>query len=139
MKKIFLFLTVAFFATTGFGQELPRIEHDTLFSKSGYNVTKGSLVRLGAGSNSVDGSFVYVKIDEEGRYGYNDRRNILPASWKDVRMHVYRVTKRGNKKNGYTYYVLLLAHSGPKIQVDLDNAINAGEIIIPDKIKAASK
>ena len=136
MKKILLVLTITFFATTGFCQDLPRIEHDTLYTKSGYNVTEGMLVRLGTGSNSVDGSFLFVKRNEDGPY--NDYKNILPASWKDVRMHVYRVTKRGNKKNGYTYYALLLAHSGPKVQVDLDRAIKAGEIIVPDSIKTTS-
>ncbi len=137
MKKIFIFLVVAFFARTAFCQELPRIEHDTLYSLSGYNLTEGMIVRLGTGSNSVDGSFVYVQRNDKSAYIPANR--IIPASWKDVRMHVYRVTKRGSKKDGYKYYVLLLAHSGPYVQVDLDKAIEAGEIIVSDNSKTASK
>ncbi len=137
MKELVLFATLILCAKKGLAQDLPRIEHDTLFSKSGYNVSEGMLVHLGAGSNTVDGSFIYVKRNEDGPYNY--KYNILPAPWKDVRMHVYRVTKRGNKKNGYTYYALLLAHSGPKIQVDIDKTLAAGEIIMPEPLKTSSK
>jgi len=136
MHRLKFFVTILLCSKTVFSQDLPRISHDTLYSQHGYNLTIGDLVRLGAGSNPVDGSFVYVKRNEDGPY--NDHLNILPASWKDVRMHVYRITKRGSNKNGYTFYALLLAHSGPKIQVNLDKAIDAGEIIVPNNIKPPS-
>lgn len=131
---LFTFVLISQFATA---QDLPRISHDTLYSKSGYNLTEGDLVRMGTGSNKVDGSFVYARRNDNS--GLIPKNRILPASWKDVRMHVYRVTRRGNKKDGYTYLVLLLAHSGPYVQVELDKAIKAGEIIVPDNIQTASK
>jgi hypothetical protein len=132
MKKMFILLTILFFSIFGFSQDLPRIEHDTLYSVSGYNLAEGMIVRLGTGANKTDGSFVYVQRNDKS--GYIPANRIIPASWKDVRMHVYRVTKRGNKKDGYKYYALLLAHTGPYIQVDLDKAIKAGEIIVPGSI-----
>lgn len=70
MKELVLFATLILCAKKGLAQDLRRIEHDTLFSKSGYNVAEGMLVRLGTGSNTVDGSFIYVKRNEDGLSEY---------------------------------------------------------------------
>ena len=47
---------------------------------------------------------------------------------------VVRIEKRGNKKNGYSYYPIINV-GAIRYEVDIENAISVGEIVVPDEFK----
>ncbi|MBS1731731.1 MAG: hypothetical protein JST02_00405 [Bacteroidetes bacterium] len=63
MKKIFSFLLFLPFAATA-QKAIPKYEHDTLYSTSGYKMYKGMVLHLGKGSRT-DGKFRYINIKSD--------------------------------------------------------------------------
>jgi hypothetical protein len=63
MKHLFLLsiITLTFGVSEAQSQEnyLPRLERDTLFTSSGFTVTKGQKIKLGMGT-MPDGNFKYI-------------------------------------------------------------------------------
>jgi hypothetical protein len=52
-------------------------------------------------------------------------------------MKVVKLQKRGSEKKGFAYYILLSGF--PRYEVDVENAIRFGEIVVPDEFKPKSE
>ncbi len=123
--------------------ELPRLDNDTLYTTSGFKITKKQTLKLGMGS-TPDGSFKFVRINSASLFGYNSDRpnaanyaNAGPRSMAGHEYKVLKIEKRGTKKTGYVYYCVLPGL--PRYEIDVENAIAVGEISIPAEFRQESK
>lgn len=115
---------------------------DTLVYKGGLKFYKGLKIKMGTGS-MPDGDFKYARISSTSVFQYSsstgyqglaNQANSMPRRCSGYEYSVVRIDKRGNKKNGYMYYPII--NAGPiRYEIDLENAINAGEVIVPDEYK----
>ena len=68
----------------------------------------------------------------------NNRANAANAAAPRHANHtveVARTDKRGSKKVGYTYYAILKMGEASRYECDVESAIIAGEIVVPDEFK----
>jgi hypothetical protein len=137
MKKI----AIAFIllSTNAFSQEeLPKFSNDTLYTASGYTITLNQELKIGTGS-MPDGDFKFIRKNSASMFNYTsntgyqglaNQANSFPRSEAGHTYKVKRIEKRGTKKHGYNYYVVL--NSGLiKYEMDVENAITFGELIVP--------
>lgn len=122
-------------------QKGPGIYNDSLYTSSGMIIGKGQKVKLGIGT-MPDGDFKFIRINSssiffnnEVRY-YNSDFNANAANSMNRRQSgkeftVVKIEKRGNESHGYTYYAVVAGM--PRYEVDVENAIAAGELINPSK------
>ena len=117
---------------------------DTLYTASGFKVYVGQQLKIGVGS-TPDGDFKYIRRSATSLFnyysttGYNalaNSANALPRSLSGHQYEVLRIDKRGNKKNGFVYYPIL---KQIRYEIDMDNAISFGEIVVPDEFKPKPK
>jgi hypothetical protein len=126
---------------------LPQILGDTLFTSSGFNIAKGQKIKIGTGS-MPDGNFKYIRINSASFFAYNtmsnnihnpneaNYANSLNRSESGHQLTVVKLEKRGDEIRDYVYYVV--CKGLPRYEIDIENAINAGEVIIPLTEKSAS-
>lgn len=126
--------------------ELPRINNDTLFTTSGFKILDGEKIKIGTGS-MPDGDFRFIRTNSASlfRYysttGYNglaNQANSLPRSQSGLTYKIKRLEKRGNKRHGYVYYAII-GSGMVNYEMDVENAISAGEIVVPDEFKPKPK
>lgn len=147
MKKTILFFFLSVAITTIYSQSdssVTRLENDTLYTKSGFKITENQQLKIGTGT-MPDGDFKYIRIAATSLFQYtgNDRSavnsaNSLYASSRGLQYKVVRIDKYGNKKRGFVYYPIINV-GATRYQVDIDNAIAAGEIDVPDEFKPKPK
>jgi hypothetical protein len=150
MKKILTALTFTLLVSNAFSQDkentLPKVVEDTLFTKSGYNIVIGQEINLGTGS-TPDGDFKFIRRNSSGfgtmmvmtdNNAYNKSELSLPRTMAGHKGKVVKIVKRGNKKIGIDYEPLVTFGSG-RYEIDVDNAIATGEIVVPDEFKPKSK
>lgn len=150
MKKILILLPALLFITKSYSQEsdstFPRVVKDTLFTTSGYKIIVGQDISLGTGS-TPDGDFKFVRRNSSGfgtmmvmtnNNGYNKSELSLPRNMAGHKGKVVKIVTRGNKKIGKTYEPLITLGSG-RWEIDVDNAIATGEIVVPDEFKPKPK
>jgi hypothetical protein len=118
---------------------LPRIQNDTLITTSGFKIYEGMQLKLGVGT-MPDGSFKFIRISETSLMAYSgtnqgavNSANAMKRSASGMTFKVIRIDKRGSKKHGYVYYPIL--GGGSRYEVDIENAIPVGEVVIPDEYK----
>jgi hypothetical protein len=145
-SKIYTLLAAAFFVSNAaLAQDsLPKIENDTLYTTSGYNIGEGQEITVGKGS-LPDGEFFYIKRNTKAAIGFNMEatKNGDKAMSGNFPKHQYgqkfivkKLRKDGSKKRGYNYMAII--NSGPtKYEIDVENAITAGELKVPDEYKSA--
>ncbi|MET3979010.1 hypothetical protein ABIB62_001579 [Mucilaginibacter sp. UYP25] len=141
--KLLLMLSAALFAvTTCFSQELPMIKGDTLYTTSGFKIIKGQDLKIGTGT-MPDGDFKFIRINQASLFSYYsttgyqglaNQANALSRGKSGSLMKVAKLQKRGSEKKGFMYYVLLSGFT--RYEVDVENAIAAGEIVVPDEYKS---
>jgi len=124
---------------------LPTITGDTLFTSSGFNIARGYKIKIGAGS-MPDGNFKYIRINSASFFAYNSMSNnihnpneanyanSLNRSESGHQLTVVKMEKRGDENKGYVYYVV--CKGLPRYEIDIENAIAAGEVIIPSSEKS---
>jgi|SRR5688572_1125626 len=119
---------------------LPRIEGDTLYTTSGFKVTEGQELKIGTGS-MPDGDFKFIRrnaaslwnyYSTTGYQGMANQANAFPRNQAGLKYKVKRIEQRGKKKTGFVYYVVI-ATGMVKYEMDIDNAIKSGELIVPDE------
>ena len=150
MKKILTALTLTFIFSHTFSQNsdstLPKLVKDTLFTTSGYKIVAGQNINLGTGS-TPDGDFKFIRRNSTGfgtmmvmtdNNAYNKSQFSLPRNMAGHKGKVVKIVTRGNKKIGVTYEPLISFGSG-RYEIDVDNAIASGEIIVPDEFKPKPK
>lgn len=145
MKNFFFAVALCAYALVCRGQEstLPKYENDTLYSTSGFKITPEQKIKLGTGS-TPDGSFKFVRINSNSFFSYssdkpNDANNANagPRSMSGHEYKVAKIDKRGTRKTGYVYYAVLAGL--PRYEIDVDNAIAVGEIVVPSEYKPGAK
>ncbi|MBN8665815.1 MAG: SHOCT domain-containing protein [Chitinophagales bacterium] len=111
---------------------------DTLrHAASGFLFEEGTKLKLGQGT-MPDGSFKYIKINSASLMSYYgnspnaaNSANALPPSFGGKNAEVARLELRGTRKTGYSPYAILKLGMPMRYECDIDNAIAAGELIIP--------
>jgi hypothetical protein len=113
--------------------------NDTLFLKSGFKVYENLKLKAGTGT-MPDGTFKFIRRSSTSLlsyYGVNqsavNSANALPSRSSGLEYKVIRIDKRGTKRNGFVYYPIL--GGGVRYEVDIENAVACGEIILPDEYK----
>ena len=148
MKKaiIIVLLTALIEATYCQDSTLPKIENDTLFTTSGYKIVKKQMIKIGTGT-MPDGDFKYIRASASsiismtsthGDRSADNARRAFPRHNSGTTFPVRRIDKLGNKKHGYVYY----AKIGSAIidyEIDVENAIASGEIVVPEEYKPKPK
>jgi hypothetical protein len=69
---------------------------------------------------------------------YNKSQLSLPRNMAGHKGKVVKIVTRGNKRIGITYEPLVTFGSG-RYEIDVDNAISSGEIVVPDEFKPKPK
>lgn len=146
MKKQLLTLAAIAITNLALAQsDLPKIEGDTLYSSSGYKIGKGQDLKIGTGT-MTDGDFKYIRINSgsllkytstAGYQGLANQANSLPRSRSGQSLKVIKVEARGNKKRGYNYFVVL--GGAARYEVDVENAIATGEVVVPAEFTPKNK
>lgn len=142
-----LMAAMFFVANTALAQDsLPKIENDTLYTTSGYRIGEGQEITVGKGS-LPDGGFFYIKRNTKAAIGINfestkngDKAmsDAFPKHQYGQKFIVKKLRKDGSKKRGYNYMAII--NSGPtKYEIDVENAITAGELKVPEEYKSAGQ
>lgn len=112
---------------------------------SGFVIKVGEKVKLGRGT-MPDGTFKYIRANAASLFSYSgpnansaNSANALMYSYNGLMGEVARIENRGNKRRGYVTYLILKLGLPARYEVDLDNAIQSGEIVIPDEFKPKEK
>lgn len=145
MKNL-LFFTLLLLSLLSFAQQEAKLENDTLTTSTGFKVYEGLELKIGTGSmNDADFKFIRTNASSLFRYssttGYQGLANQGNSFRRENSGLVYKVKSimaRGSKKNGYVYYVKI-GRGLINYEVDLENAIRSGEIIVPDEFMPKSK
>ena len=141
MKKSVLTILFAVTVACCFAQNEAKILGDTLISTSGYKIVKGQDLKIGVGTMQ-DGTFKYIRTNAASFFNYTSTNgnqagansaNALARNSSGLLMKVIRVEPRGNKKRGYVYYAVL--GGVIRYEVDVDNAIASGEIVVSNEFK----
>lgn len=145
MKKLLLTFTMFIFGIL-FSQTSPKFENDTLTTSTGFKVYEGLDLKIGTGSMN-DGDFKFVRTNASSLFNYYsttgyqglaNQANSFRRSNSGLTFKVKKIMSRGNKRNGYVYYVKI--GSGLiNYEMDIENAIKSGEIVIPDEFKLKEK
>lgn len=150
MKRTLLFFATLFTFSNSYSQEkdstLPKVIEDTLFTTSGYKIVVGQDLSIGTGA-TPDGDFKFIRRNSSGfgtamimsdNNSYNKSQLSLPRNMAGHKGKVVKIVTRGNKKIGKTYEPLITFGSG-RYEIDVDNAIASGELIVPDEFKPKPK
>jgi hypothetical protein len=106
----------------------------------------GQNIHLGAGT-TPDGDFKFIRRNSSGfgtmmvttdNNAYNKSELSLPRNMAGHQGKVVKIVTRGNKKIGITYEPLVTFGMG-RYEIDVENAIASGEIIVPDEFKPKPK
>ncbi|MCS3530552.1 SHOCT domain-containing protein [Chryseobacterium sp. JUb7] len=145
MKKVLLIFTLVFFGMY-YSQTAPKFENDTLTTSTGFKVYEGLDLKIGTGSMN-DGDFKFIRTNAgsifnyystTGYQGLANQANSFRRSNSGLTFKVKKIMTRGSKKNGFVYYVKI--GSGLiNYEMDVENAIKSGEIIVPDKFLPKEK
>jgi len=116
---------------------------ETLYLVSGYKISKGDAVKFGVGSTQ-SGAFKYIRKNSSSLFSYTsktdnaaDNANNMPRNMAGMSLPVKRIEKRGSKKMGFAYY-LVVKQSIIAYECDVKNAIASGELEVPPEFIAKS-
>ncbi|MET3538407.1 SHOCT domain-containing protein [Chryseobacterium limigenitum] len=145
MKKTVLIFTLLFFGIY-YSQTLPKFENDTLTTSTGFKVYEGLNLKIGTGSMN-DGDFKFIRTNASSMFNYYsttgyqglvNQANSFRRSNSGLTFKVKKIMTRGNKRNGFVYYVKI--GSGLiNYEMDVENAIKYREIIVPDEFLPKEK
>ncbi len=140
MKKILFFSLVCFSTILSYCQNnvVPGIENDTLYTTSGYTISVGQEIKLGVGTKD-NGDFKFITAAKTLLAPPNQRLPSLRSSADGHIATVKKIKAEGNSKNGYVYHVIIGVGEPMNYECDVESAIVAGEIIVPDQYKPKVK
>jgi hypothetical protein len=150
MKTILLFFATCLIVSRTLSQEndstLSKIVKDTLFTTSGYKIVIGEKVSIGTGS-TPDGDFKFIRRNSTGfgtamlmtdNNSYNKSQLSLPRNMSGYKAEVVKFVIRGSRKIGFRHEPLVTLGSG-RYEIDVENAIASGELVVPDEFKPKAK
>jgi hypothetical protein len=140
MKKILLLSLIYISSIVAYSQSkvLPRIENDTLYTTSGYTIQVGQDIKLGIGTQD-NGDFKFITAAKTLLSPPNQRLPSLRSSANGHTATVKKIKAEGNSKNGYVYHVIIGVGGPMNYECDVESAIVAGEIVVPDQYKTKAK
>lgn len=148
MKKAFVLFLIITCVTKSYTQDamLPKVIGDTLFTTSGYKIIVGQEINIGTGA-TPDGDFKFIRRNSSGlgamlimtdNNSYNKSELSLQRNASGHKGKVVKIVSRGNKKNGIVYEPII-NFGAARFEIDADNAIASGEIIVPNEFKPQPK
>ena len=134
MKKILLpFIFIYAFSVNAQIPQKQTIFGDTLVTSIGWKLIKKSDIKLGTGS-LPSGDYKFVTTSSRSWLASStipiDRR----ANGMYLRIKDFRVV--GNSKRGYVNYLVLGGGNIVNYECDIESAIKAGEIEVPEKYRS---
>nr|WP_236852946.1 hypothetical protein [Chryseobacterium sp. MEBOG07] len=145
MKRLVVLMTLLIFGIS-YAQSTPKFENDTLTTSTGFKVYEGLDLKIGTGSMN-DGDFKFIRTNASSLFNYSsttgyqglaNQANSFKRSNSGLTFKVKKIMPRGSKKNGFVYYCKI--GSGlVNYEIDLENAIRSGELIIPDEFLPKEK
>jgi hypothetical protein len=127
-------------------RKLKKIVPDTLVTKSGYPITVKQEILIGVGS-TPDGDFKFIRRNSSSLFAYYsttgyqgqaNAANAFPRNQSGYKYAVKTIERRGDEKHGYVNYIKI--GSGMiNYEIDIENAIAFGEVVIPDQFKTKEK
>jgi hypothetical protein len=112
---------------------------DTLYTLSGFKIVQGEKLTIGGGSMQ-GGEFRYIRISSYSFFRRSSNKvgekpdNAFSPHYKGLQFEVIRIDRRGNKKQTYDYFPIISA-GVVRYEIDIDNAIASGEIVVPEQYK----
>lgn len=111
---------------------------NSLKINNGGMITVGEDIKLGKGSDT-NGTFRYIQVNEGSvfrgtntggtNYGVQEA-NALPNKYNGLKAKIVDIVERGRKKTGYKVFVIIGVGEMKRYQIDLDSALEYGEVII---------
>lgn len=145
MKRLVLLFTVLIFGIS-YSQTEPKFENDTLTTSTGFKVYEGLDLKIGTGSMN-DGDFKFIRTNASSMFNYSsttgyqglaNQANSFKRSNSGLTFKVKKIMPRGSKKNGFVYYAKI--GSGLiNYEIDIENAIKSGELIVPEEFSPKEK
>lgn len=145
MKKILSFLILLIILVCK-AQNAQKFENDTLTTSTGFKVYENLDIKIGTCSMN-DGDFKFIRTNATSLFNYYsttgyqglaNQANSFRRSNSGLTFKVKKIMTRGSKKNGYVYYVKI-GQGLINYEMDIENAIRSGEIIVPDEFLPKSK
>ena len=135
-----IFVIAVLLSTCAMAQQTPKFENDTLTTSTGFKVYAGLDLKIGTGSMN-DGDFKFIRTNANSLFRYSsttgyqglaNQANSFNRANSGLSYKVKSMMPRGSNKNGYVYYAKI-GQGMVNYEVDLENAIKTGEIIVPDE------
>ncbi len=145
MKKTFSILILLFVFICQ-AQNEAALKNDTLTTSTGFKVYEGLSIKIGTGSMN-DGDFKFIRTNASSLFNYYsttgyqglvNQANSFRRSNSGLTFKVKKIMTRGTKKNGYVYYAKI-GQGLINYEMDVENAIKFGEIIVPDEFLPKAK
>ncbi len=145
MKKTLsiLCMVIALFCKA---QNETKFENDTLTTSTGFKVYEGLEIKIGTGSMN-DGDFKFIRTNATSLFSYYsttgykglaNQANSFSRSNSGLIFKVKKIMSRGSKKNGFVYYAKI-GQGLINYEMDVENAIKFGEIVVPEEFAPKSK
>jgi hypothetical protein len=109
-------------------------------TKNGYEIAVGQDILIGVGS-TPDGDFKFIRRNSSSLFAYYSTNgnqaiansaNAFPRSQSGYKYIVKAIERRGDEKHGYVTY-LKIGSGIVNYEIDIENAISSGEIVVPDQ------
>lgn len=155
MKQIFLIFISIFAAFITYAQdEIQRPNYDSLklmpvihlisengfVTKYGYVIKAGDTLTLGKGSQpNRKFAFAYESEASLGSKGTEHDKMYLESQFSNRKFKIKSLLPIGSKKKGYVIYAKFGIGSLVNYWIDIDNAIDAGELLLPEPYNAKVK
>jgi len=136
MKRIILLFTFCI-SLIAYSQE-NTFDGNTLFLKDGGSITVGDDLKIGKGTKD-NGYFRYIEVNSASmmrashssgtNWGVQDA-NSMSSQYNDLKGKVTKIQERGNRRTGKKWYAVIGVGETRRYQVDIENALIFGEIIV---------
>lgn len=119
-----------------------KMEGDTLITSSGFRIAVGQELTVGTGT-TPDGDFRFIRRNSTGfgtmmmstgNNAYDKSQLSLTRSMAGHKGKVTKIVKRGNNRTGIVYQPLISFGMG-QYEIDIENAIAAGELVVPEPFR----
>lgn len=111
------------------------LDGKSIIAFTGTKYQVGEKIKVGTGSMD-NGDFKFIRRSATSMQAYNGKRrdlvnaaNALPRNRSQLSYKIIRIDKRGRDRLGYVYYPIIDDGWATRYEIDLENAIKAGEII----------
>ncbi|UFH52515.1 SHOCT domain-containing protein [Spirosoma sp. KNUC1025] len=110
-------------------------------SVDGWVIKTGDTLQLGRGS-MFDKAFAFIYVNPQSFFSANDYngrkvKEYLPSLYADKRVVIKDIKSIGTKRSGYTAVIIGSVGGIKRYMIEIDNAIEAGELLPPVEFRQA--